>query len=237
EHEEVIRARARALGYSMERLQLAAVAATDGVPNAEVTTWVRRAQSLAESRGWQALAAVHDQRAIILVAATTLANASSWLAELRDTWSSPETPLTLGVGEAAPGLAGLRASLSQAQDALALGLRLFGAGRDHRHADLGLYRLLRHLQGRPDLDVFYDQTLAPLVAYDDEHGGELVATLKAFLAAGGNVSRTAQVLHLHRNSLVYRLERIRQITGLDPAHPENAFTLKLALLLAPLRQR
>lgn len=42
-------------------------------------------------------------------------------------------------------------------------------------------------------------------------------------------------MHLHRNSLVYRVERIREIAGLDPTDADDGFTLKLALILAPLR--
>lgn len=238
ESEEAIRARARGLGYPLDCLQWVVVAAAPGdTETAEMTTWARRAQRLAEAHGWHALAAVRESQTTLLIAATNITNTASLLAELRATWAQVRLPLTLGVGEPAPGLAGLRMSLGQAQDALALGLRLFGPGGTHRHADLGLYRLLRHLQGQPDLETFYQQTLAPLVAYDREHGGELVATLEALLAAGGNVSRTAQALHLHRNSLIYRLDRIEQITGLNPTDPEDAFTLKLALLLAPLRQK
>lgn len=238
ESEEAIRARARGLGYPLDCLQWVVVAAAPGeAAAADLAPWARRAQGLAEARGWHALVATGDYHATVLIAASTITNAASWLAELRTTWLSASAPLTLGVGEPAAGLSGLRASLGQAQDALALGLRLFGPGGTHRHADLGLYRLLRHLQGQPDLETFYQQTLAPLVAYDQEHGGELVATLEALLAAGGNVSRTAQALHLHRNSLIYRLDRIQQITGLTPTDPEDAFTLKLALLLAPLRNR
>ncbi|MCZ7568296.1 MAG: helix-turn-helix domain-containing protein [Ardenticatenaceae bacterium] len=238
ESEEAIRARARGLGYPLDGLQWAIVAATLGEAEAaDVANWARRAQGLAEARGWRALVTVREQHATILIAASTIVNTASWLTELRGIWTHSHSPLTLGAGEPMSGLSGLKAALGQAQDALALGLRLFGPGGIHRHADLGFYRLLRHLQGQPDLESFYQQTLAPLVAYDEEHGGELVTTLEALLATGGNVSRTAQALHLHRNSLIYRLDRIQQITGLNPTDPEDAFTLKLALLLAPLRQK
>lgn len=238
ESEEAIRARARGLGYPLDDLQWAVVAAVpDETAAADLARWVHRGQELLGGYGWHALASARENRATLLIAAKSAPNTGSWLTELRATWNHTAIPLTLGIGEPAPGLPGLRASLRQAQDALDLGLRLFGPGSTHRHAELGLYRLLRHLQGQPELETFYQQTLARLVAYDQEHSSELVSTLEAFLATGGNVSRTAGLLHLHRNSLVYRLDRIQQITGLDPTDPEHAFSLKLALLLAPLRHR
>ena len=97
-------------------------------------------------------------------------------------------------------------------------LRL-GAGFVHR------------LQACEEADTFYDQTLAPLIAYDAEHDAELVVTLEVFFAHHGNVSQTAQALHLHRNSLLYRLERIREITGMDLDSADDRFALQLALKL------
>ena len=48
------------------------------------------------------------------------------------------------------------------------------------------------------------------------------------------MSRAADALHLHRNSLSYRIERVRDIAGFDPLDPDDAFHLRLALFLAPL---
>lgn len=241
EGSEVLRARARGLGYDLDARQWAlCTTVTPPTPTAQaaLAEWVRRARSLATSRGWQTLATTNDGLATLLLAtASSFTDAAVWLQELRATWSPTNGALTIAAGEPAPGLEGLRATLEQAQNALSLAQRLFGPGGTHRHGELGIYRLLRHLQGVPDLDHFYTQTLAPLVAYDEEHDSELVPTLHEVLAQGGNVSRAAQNLHLHRNSLVYRLERIQQITGLDPTAPDDAFTLRLALLLAPLRGR
>jgi purine catabolism regulator len=108
-------------------------------------------------------------------------------------------------------------------------------GRNYLHREMGLYRLLRHLQGTEDLTHFLQRTLGALEAYDREHNAELVDSLVVLLEQGGNVSAAAKVMHLHRNSLIYRVERIRDIAGLDPTNAEDGFTLRLALMLAPLR--
>ena len=62
---------------------------------------------------------------------------------------------------------------------------------------------------------FYDETVAPLVAYDDQYETDLVRTLESFLDADGNVARTAERLFTHRHTVRYRLERVRELTALD----------------------
>ena len=66
-----------------------------------------------------------------------------------------------------------------------------------------------------ELQGFLDETVAPLVAYDDQYETELVRTLETFLEADGNVAGTAEKLFTHRHTMRYRLERVRELTGLD----------------------
>lgn len=63
------------------------------------------------------------------------------------------------------------------------------------------------------------------------YGPELIRTLEQYLADNLNVSQAAKHLYLHRNTLLYRLAKIRSLTGLDPRNFEQALELKLALLL------
>ncbi|MDQ7030978.1 MAG: helix-turn-helix domain-containing protein [Ardenticatenia bacterium] len=237
EEEPVIRARARTLGYELNALHLVLVAEAPGHDVGHLSLWGRRVADLTARRGWWALTMPRDRRLVIFIGTRGehFAGLGAWLDEIKSAWSGG--PLTLGVGEPARDLSGLRQSLAQAEDARELGTRLFGHGRVYRYGDLGLYQLFRHLQGHPDVIAFYRRTLGPLVAYDTQHGTNLVKTLDVLLAKGGNVSRAAQELHVHRNSLIYRVERIREICGLDPLAPDDAFALRLALLLRPLADR
>jgi purine catabolism regulator len=73
-----------------------------------------------------------------------------------------------------------------------------------------------------------------LIAYDSERNAELVATLEGFFACHGNLSQTAARLHIHRNTLTYRLEQIATITQLDLDDPDARFSLHLALKLRPV---
>lgn len=234
ENEEVIRARARTIGYDLDAAHVVLVAEAPGDEFDRLSLWGRRVVDIAVRRGWNALAMPRDRHLILFVGTKNnrFAGIESWLEEVRAAWTGGL--LTLGVGDPAGGLTGLKQSLAQAEDARTLGTRLFGHGRTYRYGELGLYQLFRHLQGHPEVVAFYNRTLAPLAAYDARHGTSLVRTLEVLLAHGGNVSRAAQDLHVHRNSLIYRVERIREISGLDPLDPDDAFTLRLALLLQPL---
>jgi purine catabolism regulator len=149
--------------------------------------------------------------------------------------------VAIGLGRPAGGLSGLRTSLVQAQEAVALANELFEGDRVLSFADLGIYNVLFRLQGSRELEDFYDRTLGPLLRYDAGRGTQLVDTLEAFFGNMGNVSQTAEALYLHRNSLLYRLERIGEITGLDLNDPDDRFSLQLALRLrtvvSPPRQQ
>lgn len=90
------------------------------------------------------------------------------------------------------------------------------------------------LQGRPDL---VDPRLERLRSYDEEHASSLVASLRAYLAALGNVRDAARALDIHTNTLRYRLERAQQITGLrlDDAQDRLLTALQLAITQAEAR--
>lgn len=125
-------------------------------------------------------------------------------------------------------IADLRAAISQALGACALGQKVRGLSSPYHYDDLGLYRLLAGLRTRDELARFYEETLGPLVRYDTAHGTELVHTLEVFYQENANASQSARTLHVHRNTLSYRLQRIVEITGLDLDQPEARLALQMA---------
>jgi purine catabolism regulator len=146
---------------------------------------------------------------------------------------APVARVAIGIGRPGAGLSGLRRSFAQARESLALVRSLFGGDRVLSFGDLTLYHLLGRLRACDELAEFYDRTLASLEAYDAGHDTQPVDTLSAFFAQHGNVSQTANRLYLHRDSLLYRLERIAEITGLDLDDADDRFSLQLALKLRP----
>lgn len=95
----------------------------------------------------------------------------------------------------------------------------------------GTYRLLfRVLASHPEeLRTFYEETVAPLVRYDDRHSSELVATVEAYLAQDCNVNATAAAIGAHRHTVAHRLERVKELTRLDPLRSEDRERLGLGL--------
>ena len=95
----------------------------------------------------------------------------------------------------------------------------------------GAYRLLLSaMTDNPDeLQRFYAETVEPLVAYDEQYETELLGTLETFFEADGNVAGTAQRLFTHRHTIYYRLERVRELTGLDVSSSDGREKLSLGL--------
>jgi sugar diacid utilization regulator len=95
----------------------------------------------------------------------------------------------------------------------------------------GAYRLLLSTMSEnpAELQRFYAETVEPLVAYDEQYETELVRTLETFLEADGNVAGTAQRLFTHRHTIYYRLERVRELSGLDVSSSDGREKLSLGL--------
>jgi PucR family transcriptional regulator, purine catabolism regulatory protein len=95
----------------------------------------------------------------------------------------------------------------------------------------GAYRLLLPAMSEDptELEGFFDETVAPLAAYDDQYETELVRTLETFLDADGNVAGTAERLFTHRHTIRYRLERVKELTSLDVGSTEGRERLSLGL--------
>jgi PucR family transcriptional regulator, purine catabolism regulatory protein len=95
----------------------------------------------------------------------------------------------------------------------------------------GAYRLLLSAMSEnpSELQRFYSETVEPLVAYDEQYETDLVRTLETFLEADGNVAGTAQRLFTHRHTIYYRLERVRELSGLDVSSSDGREKLSLGL--------
>lgn len=146
----------------------------------------------------------------------------------------PHLPLRIGVGRSADGAAGLIQSIQEAAQSLLLSQQIQGAEPVSYYGDMGLFRLLLPLQGTDVLRKFYDETLGALAAYDKRQQTNLVETLAAYFAHHGNLSRTAEALFVHRNTLLYRMERIAAIVGHDLDDPEFRLMLQVAFKIRQL---
>jgi PucR family transcriptional regulator, purine catabolism regulatory protein len=103
----------------------------------------------------------------------------------------------------------------------------------------GVYRLLfRAVISDPEeVRSFYRDTVEPLVRYDVQYRSDLLRTLETYLGSDCNMNATARAIFAHRHTVAYRLERVRELTGLDPQISEDRERLGLGIkayrILAP----
>ncbi|MCP9983428.1 PucR family transcriptional regulator [Actinomadura madurae] len=132
----------------------------------------------------------------------------------------------------APGASGLRGAIEEARYARRLAATRPAPVRVVRHDELATHVLL--LASVPDdvRQMFRVRLLDPLRDYDEVHGSDLVRTLETFLQNSGSWTRCAEQLHLHVNSVRYRIQRIQDLTGRDLSRLEDRVDFFLALRLS-----
>lgn len=147
----------------------------------------------------------------------------------------PGAQLTGGVSGPAHTLAGWPPAYEQALQAMQLGQRLKLTNQFVEFRSLGIYRLLYGLEGQPEVRRFTEDIMRPLAEYDQQNRGSLVKTVEAYFSHHGNISQTAESLFVHRNTLLYRMDRIQELTQLQLDQANMRLALHLALKLWQLR--
>jgi sugar diacid utilization regulator len=184
---------------------IAALSERDGIPGAEVLVLVPGGEEATAARAAEGI--LREMEAGL--AGYTFALGRSRIAE-------DPAELPRAAGEAL-----LAANVAEgAGDGVALAFEQTGA-----------YRLLLSTMSEnpAELQRFYAETVEPLVGYDEQYETELVRTLETFLEADGNVAGTAQRLFTHRHTIYYRLERVRELSGLDVSSSDGREKLSLGL--------
>jgi purine catabolism regulator len=237
--EQAVARRASAVNYDLEQVHVAVLFALTGDTTRPLSSLASEFRATLLNTGIDTFLCTYSGMLVALCSADapdSLRQLEHLVEEMHGNLvqSTPGIHLAAGIGRPASGLAGLRRSFSQARETFSLVQTMFAGDRVLSFGDLGVYRLLCNLQADDELKEFFSQTLAPLIQYDANHSAELVSTLEAYFSHQGNVSQTAESLYLHRNSLLYRLERISVITGLDLSDADDCFSLQLALKIRPL---
>jgi purine catabolism regulator len=162
---------------------------------------------------------------------STLRLAKAFSAEIQRQY--PSARVAIGLGQPARDISGWRSSYRDAVQALELADRL-QTNSPLYIGDLGVYQLILGLSDRDKLVAFCERTLGDLRDYDHRQHADLLKTLEAFFACHGNLSQTAEMLIVHRNTLLYRMNRINEIAQIDLDRPETRLALHLALTIRRL---
>lgn len=139
--------------------------------------------------------------------------------------------LVIGLSSAAPGVAELRGATVEARHARRLAELRGGRSRVISGAEIDSHELLLASVPEEVQSSYRDRLLGPLIAYDREHRSELVSTLEQFLAHSGSWQRCAAAMHVHVNTLRYRIGRVEELSGRDLSSLEHRVDLFLALKL------
>jgi sugar diacid utilization regulator len=134
----------------------------------------------------------------------------------------------VGVGGPAARPSELPRSLHEAGLALRLQKSLLPGSSACEYPKLGIFRMLAAIPDLSDVESFVREWLGSLLDYDTRRRAELVHTLTQYLEHGGNYDATAAELSVHKSTLKYRLQRIRELTGLELNDPDVHFNLQLA---------
>lgn len=168
-----------------------------------------------------AITSIRDGEVVIVIPAhdghsPAAAEASrlSWtcLARMHDLF--PEATITIGIGGACQDPADIARSYGQARRTIDAIVRLGRQGQVVAFEDLGIHRLLLQVPDLAELRSFAAEVLGALDGHDRQRGAELLTTLACYFRENNSPQRTARSLHLHPNTVAYRIKRIQEITGL-----------------------
>jgi sugar diacid utilization regulator len=214
--------RAEALEYDLRRPHRVVIVEGKGRARAHdaLLSAVRRAMRQARQDGlfenWSGNVAV------------VTAGQTDWEQLRRAIMSDLGSQVCVGVGGSAARPSELTRSLREAGLALRLQKTLLPGDSACEYPKLGIFRMLAAIPDLTDVDSFVRDWLGSLLDYDARRKAELVHTLTQYLEHGGNYDATAAQLSVHKSTLKYRLQRIRELTGLELNDPDVHFNLQLA---------
>jgi len=137
----------------------------------------------------------------------------------------------LGFSSWHEGMSAIATGYAEARDAVEIAIGTGIRGRAVGFNDVLIDHMVR---SSPHGDRILAQTIKPLADYDRDRQGDLVQTLRVYLDSGFNLTRAAEVLCVHPNTVVYRLRRVKDLTGRDPYEPDDLLLLLLGLKLTEL---
>ena len=139
--------------------------------------------------------------------------------------------LRIGVGNSKAYLDEVKKSRNEASAALRAAEVSGLKGNIFFYRDQGIYTLLSHVDDTRILDTYVEEKLGKLLQADELNDGKLSETLENYLNCSCNAKKTAEEMFLHRNTLNYRLKKIREILGCDLEKLDTCLELKLAFLI------
>ncbi len=247
--------RAKSLGYSLNVPYLCLLARPENLrvlydhnpqPHASYEQWLHHLGSMFEEEVFHAgrtmqlktMCTFQREELVVFVEVRSERNMETIfpfldLLQYRLEQKLPQLTVSWGVAKTS-GKQSFYDSFQEARTALDIGRRQRGKGYISTYADTRFDRALMALAENNELKQITDATIAPIVHYSKERGIDLIHTFVVYNQHKGNVSQTARALNLHRQSLLYRLKKIENMTGCDLDNPEDMFLIDLSIRLHTL---
>jgi hypothetical protein len=176
-----------------------------------------------------AITSIREDEVVIVVPEPAEAGrlSSGCLARMRDLF--PETMITIGIGGACRDPADIARSYGQARRTIDAVTRLGRQGQVVAFEDLGIHRLLLQVPDLAELRSFAAEILGKLGGQERQRGTDLLTTLACYFRENSSPQRTARGLHVHPNTVAYRIRRIQEITGLQLDNYRDRLMAQVAL--------
>jgi sugar diacid utilization regulator len=224
--------RAEALEYDLRRPHRVAIVVRDAIERHTAPDWTFHAvQRAARDANLGTLVVPRGDAVVVLAYSEEV-----WPVFHRQLVTEIGEDVWVGVG----GICERPGDFFRSHSEAKLALRMRSTTHASRHTifydQLGTYQLLAEVGDISVIDDFVERWLGRLITYDLTHSAELVSTLSSYLECRGNYDTTSAVLCVHRNTLKYRLGRIREISSHDLKDPDTLFNLQLATRAWSTRQ-
>jgi PucR family transcriptional regulator, purine catabolism regulatory protein len=214
----------RALRYGIDLRKPFRLLLLEGTTQ-RVSSLFNRINRLSDKQGWTAIVGQFTGQLLLLLQDSE--RIEGVVRELQ----TLDAQLRIGISGARCELANVAQAYSEAREALLIEKKLKGEARVARFDDLGYLHML-YRAGRGALE---GNPVVPLLRrLTDEQQADLFHTLEVYLDTGGNGVATAELLHIHRSTLNYRLEKITRILNADLSNPTTRTNLLVALKLLRL---
>lgn len=148
-----------------------------------------------------------------------------------------EIIIQVGIGTLSENINRISESYIKAQDALEFGEVLNGREFVTSYSELGVFRMLGKFTNSEELKTFIPPSLQLLLNYQQANKSDLITTLKVFLQCNQNATKASQLLFIHHKTAVYRIERIKEITGMNFDDAEEMLLVQIGLKIIELLER
>ena len=147
-----------------------------------------------------------------------------------------DTDFQIGIGKSVEGYQRLKESYHEASRAIKYIdiIRLVTGDKNKsvvHYSNLGFFQIFGKVDDMTELERCIPETLKKLYLYDDEHKGELITTLQMYLRNNQSIKKTASAMFVHYRTISYRLEKIKQISGINFDNANEVLAVSNGLII------